>query len=416
MDRIDGMSILRSRTLWVLIAAGTCLRLVLAFVGEGAAFDLRSWAATEAAFSADPLNFYGAVNSPDVLEPLGFRQWPYPPGFVPWLLISAWVDAHLGLAFYGIVQLPAILCDALIALAVGWYLQSRGATDRTCIAAAGLVALGPSFFAISGYHGQIDSVAILPAVLALIAWERADPERRAVYCGLLIGAGALVKWVPLLLVLALLPSGRSRREAVFLMLIPAAMVTFAMAPFYLADPSGVRGAMDYPGVPGFGSLSLFAQPGLFGDPGLAAQFLEGREVEFNGATVFLIEHSELIVLAGLVATGLVLFRVRPGPAGAATVLWLAVFLLLPSFVLQYAVWGLPFFLMAGFVRGVAIAQLALLVPTAIFYSAIDLGQAAAEVYVVIMAGVWLMWIVGLAIVGRRLAASRREVRLGGALA
>jgi hypothetical protein len=49
--------------------------------------------------------------------------------------------------------------------------------------------LGPSFIDISGYHGQIDSVAILPAVLALMVWERRPQPTRSVRAGLLIGLG-----------------------------------------------------------------------------------------------------------------------------------------------------------------------------------------------------------------------------------
>src|SRR5207302_10782054 len=105
-----------------------------------------------------------------------------------------------------------IAADAAIAWLVQAGLGRAGASDRTRLSACALVALGPAFALISGMHGQIDSVAILPAVLALVVWERGG-SRRALAAGLLIGRAASIKTAPGLMVLALLPSVRSRREA-----------------------------------------------------------------------------------------------------------------------------------------------------------------------------------------------------------
>lgn len=92
---------------------------------------------------------------------------------------------------------------------------------------------------------------------------------------------------------------------------------------------------------------------------------------------------------------------------AATVVWLGVFVAILSFVVQYAVWGLPFFLLAGFVWQTASAQLALLVPTAITYGALNLGDLDADIYVPLMTGVWVMWFVALVVLCASLIRGRR---------
>lgn len=387
--------------LWALLGAGVALRLVLAFAGYGSEVDIGAMEAVARALHEDPLRFYGLVNDPDA-GLVGIRQWPYPPGFVPWIEVAASLDARVGLPFHGTIHVPAILADAGIAAAVAWHLAWRGAPRRCWLAAAALVALGPSFFAISGYHGQIDSAAILPGVLAVIAWDRLDPSRRALVAGALIGAGALVKWVPALLVLALLPSARSWREALVLMATPAVVLLLGLAPFLIADPAGVRGAAGYTGVPGLGGLSLLVQPEL------AEAWLEGRGVELHEVSLFLLENATAVVAVALLPLCLLLARARPSAPDAAALAWLVLFVAIPSFVLQYAVWGLPFFLLAGFVAPVALAQAALAVPTAIVYGALPLGSARAEVYWPAMAVVWCLWALALARLAGRLLADRRS--------
>ena len=71
----------------------------------------------------------------------------------------------VGLRFDGWIQLPAVLADAGIALGVLWQLLRCAARPSGCGSARrALVMFGPSFLLVSGYHGQIDSLAILPAV------------------------------------------------------------------------------------------------------------------------------------------------------------------------------------------------------------------------------------------------------------
>ncbi len=153
----------------------------------------------------------------------------------PWILAA---DALAGVRgqFHGWVQLPQIVAGAAIAWLVQDHLGRRGAGERIRLVAVALVALGPSFWIISGYHGQIDALAILFAVAALWFWERSEPGlRRAIVAGVLIGIGASFKTVPGLLLFALLPSVRSVREGAALVVPALAVPLIALVPWLVAD-------------------------------------------------------------------------------------------------------------------------------------------------------------------------------------
>jgi hypothetical protein len=130
--------------------------------------------------------------------------------------------------------------------------------------AAAAIAFGPSFVVSSAIEGQIDAVAILPAFVAVLVWERAEPGRRAVVAGLLIGAGTAIKTAPILVLLALLPTAVSRREMLRLTAWAVAVPALLVLPFLLLDPSGTLETLRYGGFPGAGSVGLVLQPGLAG--------------------------------------------------------------------------------------------------------------------------------------------------------
>jgi 4-amino-4-deoxy-L-arabinose transferase-like glycosyltransferase len=144
------------------------------------------------------LDVYGEVNSPDL-------QYPYPPGYIPYLGLVA----QTGDAFRVLGRLPPILADAVLAWVVQRYVRARGRSATEAIVAAGAIALSPIFGAVAGIEGQVDSVALLPAVFAVLAWD-AEIRSRALLCGLLIGIGAAVKAFPIFFLLALLPTVRNR--------------------------------------------------------------------------------------------------------------------------------------------------------------------------------------------------------------
>ena len=353
------------RAVAALVAAGTVVRLVLAFAGYGVRFDIESLAIV-----ADVLR-----DGPGGLYELGAR-WPYPPGFTPLAALCDAVADATGLPFHGVIHLPAIAADAVLAFVVAAGLRATGVGDRVVVAAGGLVALGPIFVLISGHHGQIDSVAILPAALALVLWER-DVRRRALVAGLLIGAGAAVKTVPIFMVLALLPAARDRREALTLAGAALAVPLLALAPWLLRDAGETIEALRANrGVGGLGGLSTFLQPDLtrywveFTDPPAP-----------NAAVERMSDLQPMLVGAAVAAASVVAWRTRARPAQAATLIWLAVWAANVNFAFQYLIWGLPFLLLAGHLRGAAAVQVAAIVPALILYAR-PAPETFAPVYVV----------------------------------
>lgn len=366
------------RLLWALIAAGAAIRLGVAFESRGVGFDIDSYELVRDALRSDPLGLYSAVNEPDA------PHWPYPPAFFAWIALSGWLGDATGLRFDGFVQIAPIAADAALAWVVQAFLGQRGASDRTRLAAAALVAIGPSFGFISGYHGQIDAVAILPAVLGFWAWCRLDPPRRALVAGALIGLGGSVKVSALLTVLALLPTVRSLREGVRLCAAAAAVPVLLLVPWLAADPGGTVAALrSNDGLPGFGGISLLVQPDL------SALWLQTKDgVELTAASEALFDVAALVAIGTLLATGALLAWRRTPPLNAAVVVWVTVYALGVNFSLQYLVWGLPFFLMAGRLGAVAAIQAAVLVPTALLYGVGSRDEPLHLVYTPIMLLVW----------------------------
>ena len=365
----------RRLLLW-LLGAGLALRLGLAFGSEGAAFDIDSYRIVRDALGHDLLGVYGQVNAS------GFFRWPYPPGYFPWIGIADGLAAATGLPFHGWIQLPSIAAD----LAIAWLVQSllgrAGAPDRVRLAAAGLVALGPVFVAISGYHGQLDALATLAALAALAAWERGG-DRRALAAGLLIGVGATIKTFPLAMLLPLLPWARSRREALTLVAAAAAVLLVALAPFLAAHPRDTLESLENRGFPGLGGISMLVQPEL------ARAAISGVDPgEATAVTDFLLDAGGVLVALLLAALAAFLAWRRPPPLQGAVIVWLGLYALGLNFTLQYAVWLLPFLLLQRRLRTVAAIQLLLLPAVAIYYAAPWEGDLAWIAYVVLMAGAW----------------------------
>jgi hypothetical protein len=373
------------RAFWAILALGTIIRLVVAFATRGVDFDIDSWELTRTALEHHPLHVYSLVNFPHA------PHYPYPPGFFPWLIASGAVHDWTGLRFDGLVQIGPIAADAALAWVVQAYLGTRGAADRTRLAAAALIAFGPSFAFISGYHGQIDSVTILPALLGVLLWERSASPRRWVWVGVLIGLGGLVKGVPLLMLFAVLPTARSRREALGVIAVTGTVFVAPLVPFLVANFHGtLDGLRANKGLPGFGGISLLLQPGL------AATWLGTKVVPLSSLSRSVFAHSPLIAGAALSVSVIVVWLRRLQPLPAAVVLWLALYAFNLNYSLQYIVWGLPFFLCAGYVRRVALVEAWLLIPTTLLYVRFRRDLPWEYVYTPFMIVLWaalLGWLV-----------------------
>jgi hypothetical protein len=396
------MSVWRSKSLWIIIAAGLAIRLVLAF-----AFDGTNHTPIEAAVAGNvrSWDWRGAYES-------GVFSWVYPPLFLPWLAAASWLSDVSGLTFHGLANLGPILADLGLALAVYVYLGRRGAGERGRLIGAALVMLGPSFIAVSGYQGQIDSVAILPAVLGLMVWEHRATARRGIDSGLLVGIGASVKTVPLLLVPALLGSARSWREGAKLAVAAITVPTLTLVPLWLAGVD-LHQVIEYAGVRGWGGLSLVVDPGV----GWHWMSVLGTPSPPHGIALALKDGARWITLLALTVYAGFVARYRPAAIDAAVLLWLTVYVFSPNFFLNYLVWGLPFFIMAGYLTEVAVLQLVLIAPTVAYYVRISPPSPPATTtlalgYVPFMIALWVFWVVATFTLARRIAAQRNASPTG----
>lgn len=419
------------RTLWTLVLTGTAISLALAFGLYGVAFDVdNARLAGEELRGSDPLGIYSELN-----QGLLFR-WPYPPGFLAWVVPSIEVANGTGLPFHGLLNVPMVLAGAVLALIVQAYLGARGAGHRERLVSAAAIALGPVFIGVSGYHGQLDALAILPAAIALIVWEgrsvavaaelgaggsvgRAVASRldgdttvRVVASGLLIGTGAALKTVPIILLVALVPTARRARDAALLIAAAAAIPLLLLAPFLVADPDGVLKLGGYSGAPGLGGLGMVAQPDL------AREWLLSGGLDafdLSPLSSFLFDHGERVVQAVLAGTLLFLFRFRQSPVDGAVIVWVAVYAFSPNFFFQYLIWGIPFFLMAGYLRGTVALQVAVLAPLIIAYLAPWPTGFVLAVYVPLMSVVWVGFLVALARLIQRATGNREDRRVAWAI-
>jgi uncharacterized membrane protein len=391
-----------SSRLWLLVAIGVLGRLVLAFSTRGQAYDLGSFTLVNSALHAHVFGVYHQLDNYSV-PPYG--RWPYPPGFFAFIVPLASLAHATGLAFTSLIRVPAILADGAIAWLVQDFLGWRGYSERSRLFAVGLVALGPSFAIISGFHGQLDSVAILPAVAAVVLWTRTDADWRPYTAGALIGAGAAVKTVPILMLLALLPSARSWREGTTLVITAVAIPLAVFAPWLILDGPGKSLVWTYRGGPGLGGISLLTDPSLPLIPFGTAHGVIG------GLTQTVYDQARWITGAALLAATALLARHRPSPIQAAALLWLVVWAFGVTFFLQYLVWGLPFLLMAGYLRPVLILQLAVLPATIVTYQT---GLPTWEVwvlYTVPMIAAWAVFTAAAGLLARGIARRDAPVRI-----
>ncbi len=398
------MAVIRRHPLWFIAGvglAGIAVRLFFAFHWFGSG-DIFAFEGVGLRSETSILHSYG-INS----IPNGFFSWNYPPAYLLWLVGALKLARSSGLPFDGVVQLLPILADLGIALAVYVYLGWRGAGSGSRVAGFSLVMLGPVFIAISGYHGQVDPVAILPGVLAFMVWERRPKSRRALESGLLIGIGAIIKTVPMLLVLPLMASARSVKEGAKLVASAVLFVALMCLPFVLAEPAGFKKGLAYIGVPGRGGLSLIADPGFAVDRRLSpALAVSGTP---NDLANSISRASGSITLIVLLALAAFLFYYRPAPIDGVVLLWLAVFVFSPNFLFQYLVWALPFFIMAGYLRETALLQVAVIPALLITYLNSDVySRPGAIAYVVMMIFLWVFWVVALATAVRRIIRGRSQ--------
>jgi hypothetical protein len=308
------------------------------------------------------------------------------------VLLAGWLDGVMDIARS--MRLPAIAADVVIALVVARSMLQRTGSPRTAKWAAGAVALGPIFVLLSGHHGQLDSVAILPAVLALELRRRRPDERGDLWCGLLLGCAIALKTTPAILLLAFVPALPSAARRVRMLAMAAAVPVLAVLPFLLTAPGATISSLAYRGLPGLGGWSLLVQPSA------AADWLGMHPLSESPLTDLTQAIAPVALVAVLITTAVVVHQRDLPLEVRCLALWAAFFAGSMNFSLGYVVWALPFVLLAGHVRAGWWIQLALLPAAATIYliRAVDGWSEAFAlgVYVPYMAIAHLALVVGVA--------------------
>jgi hypothetical protein len=136
-------------------------------------------------------------------------RYNHPPP-VGWLLAGLNRLVDLGLPFGFLIRMPASLADLGTTFVV-FELLRRRLPLRGAFAAAAVVAVNPVLWAISGFHGNTDSVFVFLVLLAV--WLLADLDR-PVPAGVVFAAALGVKLVPVVVAPALLAAAVRRGRGV----------------------------------------------------------------------------------------------------------------------------------------------------------------------------------------------------------
>jgi hypothetical protein len=336
--------------IWVMIGAGAVLRLVV-MVHEPLTGDLEHFQRTAEVIQRIGFRAYGTLNAFDAANPFNYRSYSYPPGFVPWLVFA---DAFEGRGFAIVARIPPVLADLALAWLAQWHLRRVGAAPRVRVAAVALVAFGPVFICVSAVNGQIDGVAFVPVVLAALLWQYGTSERRAVAAGLLLGLGGLVKLVPLLFVLALLPTAHGARERALLLTSATIPMLIVLAPFVAADHSGVLDSLFYGGYPGGGGLAVLIQPDL------ARHYLTDYRFPLSAPGRVLQDVGVVITLVAVASVFLLMVRRRTSALEASLLLGLTLVVFATNFYEQYLLWLMPLAIICARIALVFVVQLIML--------------------------------------------------------
>ncbi len=250
---------------------------------------------------------------------------PYLSGIELWIWISSVLAYSTAVPVMFPYRLLAIACDVLIAL-----LLFDAAGDRhRGFRAAILYAIAPISVAISAIHPQWDSIWMYFLLLALVLLRR-DDTRVSALAGAAFVLSVIVKPIAAPLVIVLIPLAR-RRGAAFLgggAAVAAAYVAILAAVDLLPTTNDFLGILHY------------AQHGVrqFGLP-------------YRPYDRFWVTLGALAVLA-------LLYFTKRLSREDVTLLFLATAVGVSGLTLQYLVWVIPFALLRGHVRFVALYTLA----------------------------------------------------------
>lgn len=131
------------------------------------------------------------------------RDYPYPPPYA-WILAgTVEITDRWNLPPQLAVRLPPLFADALISAII--FLAARACNPSVAPRLAWIYALNPITVMIASHHGQFDSLAYLPAILAIWLSLASPSILRPYGSALLIGIGGALKVTPAFLFPAWVP-------------------------------------------------------------------------------------------------------------------------------------------------------------------------------------------------------------------
>jgi 4-amino-4-deoxy-L-arabinose transferase-like glycosyltransferase len=380
------------------------LALALASLGAKAVVAWTTTGTDDALFwrvFADTVRRVGPIDIYSERLPVRFNH-PPPIG---WLLAGLNRLTDLGLPFRFLIRMPASLADVGTVFVV-FELLRRRISPRVAFAAAAVLAVNPVLFAISGFHGNTDSVFVFLVLLGVLLLADLD---KPVLAGVALAAALGVKLVPIVVALVMLAAAVRRGRGVPFSTAVGAAVLASWLPALLRE---------YPAM----KANVFGYDGQQGDWGVGAVL---RGLGLPGALDVYAGPGRYVVIAVAALPAAYWVWRRPEDLPAAVGLSLVTLLALsPAFGPQYLAWPLA----AGMLLSpLAAAVYSLVAGTvlAVFYTQWSGGfpwdwahpQRATRTDLILLFGAWLVLVVWSAVGMRRLAlavrVSRRPVGTSG---
>jgi hypothetical protein len=360
-----------TKKLAAIIVLGVAIRVVVVYTTEGTPFDIESY---RQVYEGLKLAHFGVY---DTLDPI---RWPYPPGYMPWVVIAG----ELG-DLKHTIRFGSILADVGIIWLVQDLVGRFGGDEQRRLIGAGLIGFGPICIGVAGFNGQVDPAATLPALFALWLWTRPGLKRRGLLTGLAIGLAGSMKTVPLVLTMPFAAAAKTRREALEVFVGAGLVVGLALLPFFLKTPGVLKDITSYQGLPGFGGIGLLVQPQI------SAHLLSGTNAGDPDIVMALREDlPKLVLLPALAALAAFLAWRRPDALTGICLTFLTVYVFGVNLFISYLVWSIPFFVVRGHFTAVAALQLCLApAQITVFANPVSFTWAAV-VYTGAMAIAWLV--------------------------
>jgi hypothetical protein len=325
-------------------------------------------------------------------------RYNHPPP-VGWLLAGLNQLSDLGVPFRFLIRMPASLADVGTTFVV-FELLRRRLPLRGAFAGAVLVAVNPVLFAISGFHGNTDSVFVFFVLLAV--WLLIDLDR-PVLAGFAFAAALGVKLVPVVAALALLAAAVRRGRGVRFTAAVGAAVLASWLPAVLREYAAMM-------------ANVFGYDGQRGEWGVGAVL---RGLGLTGALDAYAGPGRYAVIAVAALPAAYWAWRRPDDLPAAVGLSLVTFLTLsPAFGPQYLAWPMA----AGVLLSPVVAALYSLVAgtvLVVFYTQWSGGfpwdwahpQRSTRSDLILLLGAWLVLVAWSTVGMLRLAGVVRAPRL-----